>query len=740
MAKTAEAFLDEEPTAEDFLDTPSGLPDINEPTGPTLGQSALRSLPGGSIAEMVMPGLPSALEAGIEAAPGALKSTAKSLISPENLIPTAASAASIMAGQPELAPLAAGVSSAGYEIAKGLEPVPPPRTIGEYLYRSSVDSIPGVNIGTKLQIQPEKFAKAIGTGLVQAGFEYVPFGRVGGVGSGALKGKVIPEIAQTARELGVEPSLTQATRESGLAKFLDLMSSGVFATTAKEAKQAKNLEIVSKAAKNLAGDMADEVSVNLSRQQIGESFREGIEKVGIEAQRAVEDALYGRLDDLTGGVRKTVFEAPRSSLVSETYIPYADRVSETQIFKRQFPGSEPVTEVVRNPATGLEEQIVTGYRQAPISREVSEEIEKTVSGKVKASEFEDPIDPLGLKEVQIRTGGLEVSTTDLKRFVQSLSKTAKSSEAVRLAQNILNEGRSLPFREMKELRSDLMRIANKSADPSLSGMAKKLTGAVDESMEKSAREAGDDVYNLWRNANEFTKEGYKVFKSDIISRLIINDNKAAESIGQGIYRRGNVTAVKEFKEAVKRAEALTTGKEYQDLLKEAAQRNPQRYEQLLKQKVDAKQIMDTAKVGFYDELLNGVQKVVPDYPDKSFIDFTKLQVKLRDKNTLETMRELFEPNEMERLNKIVNLGSKVEQTLQGRELPFWRVFNTAGEAMLGTGYAFSRAVQSPQAVKYLTEGLSSVSKGGRVAIQTGTAAALRGLQYLFTPPGEDNGR
>jgi hypothetical protein len=711
-------------------DTPTGLPSINENTGPSLGEQVTRSLPGGALAETVLPGLPSAVEKGLEAAPGALKSTAKSLVSPENLIPTAASVGVSLAGAPGLAPVAAGLSSAAYEVAKDLSAVPPVN-LKDYLLRSVAASVPGFGAGVGMQVKPKTLMRAAGAGVTQAALESIPLGGLKKVG-GSFKDKVVPEFVNTARELGVEPTLSQVTRESGWAKFLDFVSGGVFASAVEEARQVKNLRIIATAQKELAKDLASDITQKMSREQIGESFREGIEEVGILAQKAVEDSMYKRLDDVTGGVRQTVFEAPRASILSKGYVPYKKRVIEDVTKLETFPGQEEIVEVVRNPATGLEERIVRGYRSKTIERPVRREVEKEVSGEVPTSKFEEPYDPFDLKPVERRVGGIEVPTTGIKRYIDNLSETAKSSEAVRLIENIRNESRTLPFSEMQALRSELLKISRNSNDVTLVGLSKNLSSILDQNMETAAKEAGDDVYALWRNANAVTREGYETFKTDLLSRLILNDIKSAEYVGEGIYRKGSVTAIKELEKAAKRAELLTNDAEYKVLIEEAAKSNPRKYGELLNKKVISKEIMDTARLGYYQSVLNDVRQTLPDYPNESFIQFGKLKNIFEDQRTKETMQVLFSKEEMERIQKLANLGAKVEKKIPQNMVPFYRVLGTTADLMLGTGVGLAKMLQNPTAVRFLTEGLETMATGTRTAIQSGTATALRAAHYLLT--------
>lgn len=706
-------------------ETPAGQASLNEPTGPSMGQMAVRSSqPFGALAEQVLPGLPKV----VEQIPGALKKTAQTMIEPENLIPTAVSIAN-----PVMAPVLAPASAMAYELLKGAKR---PESVQELILSRSLSSIsPAVSLG--MQVEPSAAKKALGQGAINAVSEALPFGL-----AGSLKGKVIPEITRTFEETGVKPSLTQVTRESGVAKFLDFLSGGVFASTSKEAKKQANLRIMSKATKELAKDIAGEVSTTLSREEIGNSLREGIEDIGMKAQKSIEDALYKRVDQLTGGRVEVVYEVPSPGIDEAGYVPRKKRYT---------------TEGQVPPETTI----------SPVYPEVTDQTRKDLAPT--GTSLEKPgigskIPPLsekdmGKEQVNVQTavpvervvGAVEVPTTDIKRHINSLPRTAWTKRAVRLANNIMNEDRTLSFNDMKSLRSDLIRISeDTSADTSAQGLAKGLISVITDSMDRAAQNAGDDVYKAWKSASAFSREGFEDFKTDLMARLVLNDNKQATNIGEGIYRRGNVNEIREVRKAIKRAEELTNEPQYRALIEEAranAERNPykkQQYEELLGKKVKAKELEDNLKAGYYNEFLNRHRIENPDYPGEVTYNFAAMKHELTDeRKTVETLKALgYTNDELARLNRLMDAGSKLQEKMIEKDIPFYRMLSstvgTVFEGALGSGYGFARFIQSPTGVKYLTEGLNSLSRGTRTTIQQGISQVAKAAYYLLAPQQEEN--
>jgi hypothetical protein len=78
----------------------------------------------------------------------------------------------------------------------------------------------------------------------------------------------------------------------------------------------------------------------------------------------------------------------------------------------------------------------------------------------------------------------------------------------------------------------------------LEGAAKKLGSLIEGSMEGAAKKSGSDVYDMYRQASEFTKTGHKVFDDALIRRIAETE---PEKLGETLFRPETTESLRRMK-------------------------------------------------------------------------------------------------------------------------------------------------------------------------------------------------
>lgn len=651
---------------------PDVMSEEQTPTGLTklAGEQVLSAVPGGSIASAVLPGLKNVVGNVVEGTPGFVKSTGRALLSPENLVPTVAGIAAQATGFP--APIAAGMAGAGLELAQGATRAEPAKTGREAILRAAIQGVPVVGqFAEKFDVSPEVAGKAALAGVSNVVAE--------GVGALGLKTAertfdvsrhVIPGMAESAEKLGVSLDISQRTRGTSplVSFFKDVAGYGKHGQKLLLQNQLKNREVLRGVQEGMARDFAGSVDNALTREEIGAMLRTDINEIGKTAQEAIERKFYSDLDTTVSG-KSLQIDAPRLSIENPGYEPYRVR-KETA-----YPSS----------ATDM----WTGETMAP---------------------------------------GVPVSLEPLKEAVGKLRIVDRTGKANQLAQNVLKEGRYISFQEAHALRSDLLRLAREGGE--MASVAKQLEPALFNTLEDTAKKAGPEVYQQWRKADTFSRMGHDVFDQDVVANLLVNDSKHAEAIGKGIYNNGKVTAIDQLQAAANRAEKLTTQPAYRKILEEQAKTNPRLYSVLEGKQLKASNIMDKARVGWWNEAMDRFGYADPSFPNQRFTDFTQLQADMEADSTKATMKRLFTPEQINRFKEFVNVGAAASKKIPTEVNGFWNLVGRTLESPVS--YVAAKAMTNPKAIRFATEGLESIAKGTRQSIERRTAAALRFAALLAT--------
>lgn len=106
------------------------------------------------------------------------------------------------------------------------------------------------------------------------------------------------------------------------------------------------------------------------------------------------------------------------------------------------------------------------------------------------------------------------------------------------------------FEQAQTLRSGLLSVTRTGDDPVADkavGVAKRLAGLVDQSMEDTAKTLGPDALQAWRGANEFWKHGKETFNNSFIKSLAHSD---PDVVVDKILRNDRPVNLKRVKEIV----------------------------------------------------------------------------------------------------------------------------------------------------------------------------------------------
>ena len=110
----------------------------------------------------------------------------------------------------------------------------------------------------------------------------------------------------------------------------------------------------------------------------------------------------------------------------------------------------------------------------------------------------------------------------------------------------------LTFSTASELRSRLLKeesslVGNDKAR----GIARKIVGILDDSMEGAATKLSPDAKDAWREANLFYREGKEKFNNEFMSRLVRQGKEQPELVGKAIFQSGEITQIRMAKQILK---------------------------------------------------------------------------------------------------------------------------------------------------------------------------------------------
>jgi len=261
----------------------------------------------------------------------------------------------------------------------------------------------------------------------------------------------------------------------------------------------------------------------------------------------------GHLGRLVEGGKEYVQEALGAGLS-----PSVGRASKNRLFdiveaigESSFLGGGKIAKNVDNVKDfyeGLIKSFVDTFRGAASKEAIEdlarESIEKSAdawkaTGKSLYNEMDEAVATLPSRKVkkvvgkeiqtvgEIPRGGVDIEPL-LKRIEEAKKRGLDPSAANRISRLVKNRvaefgfENKIPFALAHEIRSEFLGIGRQSQaliSTKAPALGKELAGVLDDAMEKAAKEAGGDIYDLWRKADAFWKEGADVYNSSIIKAL-----------------------------------------------------------------------------------------------------------------------------------------------------------------------------------------------------------------------------
>ena len=303
---------------------------------------------------------------------------------------------------------------------------------------------------------------------------------------------------------------------------------------------------------------------------------------------------------------------------------------------------------------------------------------------------------------QVSKGGLLKGSDEGAAFVKSVSELADTST----------------FQQAITNRSQLFELARKfdsAGDRSAARIARQLGDSLDIAMESAARGHSEVAEKLWRRGNKTFKAVHKRFDDVVISRLAKEASSSPELAAKTIFKNEQPTRILKVKKIL----LSTSGK------------TP-------KQIAEGKETWGQLKNVFVESLY----KKSRSKGDRMIFGKT-LQNALHDFGD-EAMKATFTPKQIKDLNKIANLGARVQGKIKGEGGMFIQLAQpaavagaVAGEgkgrlaaiALLATPPVWSRMALNPKTSKYLINGLVDIDKQG---IHASTAATQKLLRVYFT--------
>jgi hypothetical protein len=289
--------------------------------------------------------------------------------------------------------------------------------------------------------------------------------------------------------------------------------------------------------------------------------------------RSAANGLYGALDDAAKGVR--VDFTPARELALNTLANVASRGG----LLKSGPVNEVINRMTNLPANVSEEYLRTNIAELKDLRaalkdkhDVPTSLKSNINSLISITEttLKNP------KKVEVAGGPAAVqfdaSTLRDKAAGIKAKNWAKETEEENvpiqdLLNDVVNLQADMSFSEAAALRSDMLSIKRGLEDAigkeKANFFVSKFTTAINEQMEIAAKGVSPDFHKSYLKANRFYTRGKETFNNKLIRRLV-DDEVPVEQIGKIVARSGNVTAFKDFSQALRKSSALAGDKTVYD--------------------------------------------------------------------------------------------------------------------------------------------------------------------------------
>ena len=279
------------------------------------------------------------------------------------------------------------------------------------------------------------------------------------------------------------------------------------------------------------------------------------ETLGKPLQDAIEDRMYTKLDDLIA-TRNTPIEPPQNITVGSRS---TNKITTLEGVNMNEEASQ-VQPRIRN----IEKTDLISKEDQPDLNRVTQSTIESTPGKIEENTNvqDSQMEPTfpGSQRIggQLVAPGVVVPTQPLNDFIDEMAPTSRTGQARSMAENITNQGRYLSFQKAQKMRADLGLLSEKATDPILQQTAKSMYGVMTDTMAQAAKGAGKDVFDAWKSADNFTHEGREIFNDNLMKNMFVLDDSLSEKVGQNIYRNPSGEKVDRLKTIFQRVEDLTS--------------------------------------------------------------------------------------------------------------------------------------------------------------------------------------
>ena len=301
------------------------------------------------------------------------------------------------------------------------------------------------------------------------------------------------------------------------------------------------------------------------------------------------------------------------------------------------------------------------------------------------------------------------------RALERIGGVGAGDELNTLMKQVAGLSDNMSFQDASHLRSNLLSMSRDMEGKIGAGKAKKylgeMTGLIDGLMEKTAKAEGKEFYSQWRGVNKFYKTGKEEFSNKFIAKIMDSDKTTVESIGDKVFRDGNVTEIKRVKTALKAAAKYSSK--------------------------SSDEVWGSMQTGYLEKILSKTSD------DQGEVVGKRLSALFKDNRKYRTLKASFSMSQREALRSFGKVAQIVQrkpegglgmlvQLAQGGALIGLAkgVVDTAEAATLFVGpRVLAKALTNPKVAKMMTTGMMLNGKGAHaIKLQARLASELVKIQ------------
>lgn len=409
---------------------------------------------------------------------------------------------------------------------------------------------------------------------------------------------------------------------------------------------------------------------------------------------ALKKAQHIITSDLAGGITEYVPNGQIADLVTSKLNlgeAVGDEVSNTMYSKLDDMVAGPKTTVYRTAADGS--TIPVEERAGPGAYVPLRKLKSFISDKLEAS-------------------------TRINKFDQELVDKTQS-----FFKNLSGQSDNVSFLDAKNLRSQLLDLARESNNKSLQSLAGQAGGILDKSMEQTASDFSPEAYKQWRAANSFFKTNKATFNNDLMAKVIMNDSKVAEKIGQKIYDTGSLEHAQQLKEAIKRAADLSNSPQYAKEYALAVSKNP---DLAVTSKVNYEDTLNVVRRGWLQRLFEDYKTPDIKSPGEYNLSFEGILGELQHPETTTGLKTLFPEEKIKVLKDFAVTGARAMKNASAvTQHAIGAVQRLVSES--GIGNLSAKVLTNQESAQSFIKGLNYLSKASSAT----STYAKQGVSYLL---------